>query len=105
MSEASYERQHLATHAAGYINGAGTTVIAFGCRMTRLDTGHYGLILDANSGVVNDETFTQVQVKGTTLLVHSVEDVSNLVKAIRVSDGASLTDSDIEVILYKSVTK
>ena len=51
MSDASYERQHLATHAAGFINAAGTTAINFGCQMTRIAEGHYGLMLDADNAV------------------------------------------------------
>ncbi len=108
MSNASYERQHLATHAAGSINAAGTTAISFGCQMTRIAEGHYGLILDADNGVIDDETFTQVQIKGVLASVASVVDTSNRVKTIRTFDaGGSVTGPDIgiEVILYKSVTR
>ena len=106
MAEASYARQFLATHAAGYINGAGTTQVAFGCSMTRLATGHYALLLDANAGIVNEESYTQVQVKGTAFRLWSVEDQSNREKRIHVVDSsASDADSDIEVKLFKSVTR
>lgn len=106
MSDAAYERQHLATQAAGFINAAGTTAISFGCQMTRFAAGHYGLLLDASSGVINDETFSQVQTKGTALRSITVQDVSNVQKSIRTFDAAAVAaDTDIEIILLKSVTK
>lgn len=106
MAEASYERQHLAVHAAGFINAAGTTQITFGCLMTKLNTGHYGLLLDVNSGLIDDESFTFPQTKGAAVLLPVVEDVSNRDKRIRVFDQAgSFVDSDIEVKVFKSVTR
>lgn len=108
MADASYERQHLAVHAAGYINGAGTTRVAFGCAMTRIGTGHYGLLLDASAGVVNDETFTFVQAKdaGTGVRLPAVNDDSNVEKRIRVFNQAGTpVDTDIEVELLKSVAR
>lgn len=109
MSEASYERQHLAVHAAGYINGAGTTSVAFGCGMTRLSQGHFAVILDADSGLVDDDSFTQVTVKGdgtgdSISANATVNDVSNLRKDVYVRSVASLAvDLDIEVIVWKGV--
>lgn len=106
MADASYDRQHMALHAAGYINGAGTTVLTLGCQMTRIAEGHYGLLLDASEGVVNDESFTMVQCKGTSIAAPVVQDLSNTEKRIRVFDsGESIVDNDIEVALYKSVTR
>lgn len=109
MSDASYERQHLALHAAGYISADGTTVIAFGCAMTRFGVGHYGLLLDAVSGVVNAETFTFAQVKNTfgSVQLVAVNDDSNVEKHIRVfnSSGSALGIADIEVALFKSVAR
>ena len=106
MANASYNRQHLATHAAGFINGDGTTSFGFGCQMTRLSAGHYALLLDANAGLIDDESFTQVQVKGTAAAIASVEDTSNVVKTILTFDSVDyLTDTTIEVALFKSVTK
>lgn len=106
MAEASYERQHLALHAAGYINADGTTAVAFGCQLTRIDTGHYGLLLDASDGVVDDESYTFVQCKGTTHFNAVVNDDSNVLKSIRVHNaGASPADAEIEIALYKTVTR
>jgi hypothetical protein len=106
MSLASYERQLLAMQAAGYINGSGSTVIAFGCQLTRISIGHYGLILDASDGVVADESFTKVQVKGTSSGAAVVQDLSDTEKRIRVfNSSASLADKDIEIALWKSVTR
>ncbi len=106
MADASYEREHMALHAAGYINGAGTTVLTLGCQMTRIAEGHYGMLLDASEGVVNDESFTMVQCKGTVSAGAVVQDLSNVDKRIRVTDNnASEVDTDIEVQLYKSVTR
>lgn len=108
MAEASYERQHLALQAAGYINGAGTTAVTFGCQLTRIATGHYGLVLDANNGIVNDESYTFVQPKGTNPRNAVVNDDSNILKSIRVYTTGSptvLSDTDIEIQLYKTVTR
>jgi len=106
MALASYERQHLAMQAAGFINAAGTTVIAFGCQMTRIGIGHYGLLLDASDGVVADESFSKVQVKGTSPASAVVDDLSNTEKRIRVFNASqSLADRDIEIALWKSVTR
>jgi len=108
MADASYERQHIVTHAAGYINAAGTTRITFGCLMTRISSGHYGLLLDADSGVVDGESFTVVQPKqAADSRATIVEDLSSVEKRIRVflTTAESLADSDIEVILFKTVTR
>lgn len=105
MAEANYERQHLAIHAAGFINAAGTTRVTFGCQMTRIAAGQYGLTLDASSGVIDDETFTMVVAKGAVARAPVVEDTSNFLKTIRTFDTAgALQDTDIEVSLFKSVT-
>ena len=106
MSDASYERQHLALHAAGYINGAGTTQVTFGCQMTRMNTGHYALLLDASSGVVSDQSFVMVTPKGANLdSTAVVNDVSNTQKDIYTFGllGAS-QDQDVEIALYRSVS-
>lgn len=108
MAEASYERQHLALHAAAYINGAGTTAVTFGCQMTRIATGHYGLVLGNDDGLVDDESYTFVQVKGTAARNAVVNDDSNTLKSIRVYSSGSptvLADAAIEIQLYKTVTR
>lgn len=108
MADASYERQHIATHAAGYINAAGSTALAFGCLLTRIGTGHYGLLLDVSAGLVNDEGFTLVQPKesATDLRSALVQDLSDVEKRVRVfNDLGATVDTDIEVILYKTVTR
>lgn len=107
MAEASYERQHLALHAAGSISGgSGSSQVTFGCEMTRISGGHYALLLDANSGLINDESFTFVTVKSPSPRFAVVEDLSNTEKRIRVFDdtGSSATPDAIEVALFKSVT-
>jgi hypothetical protein len=106
MSLASYERQHLAMHAAGYISANGASAAGFGCQLTRLAVGHYGLLLDASDGLVADESFCKVQVKGTSAAGAIVEDFSNTEKRIRVHGAnGSLSDKDIEIALWKSVTR
>lgn len=106
MALASYERQHLAMQAAGYINADGSIATGFGCQLTRISAGHYGLLLDASDGVVSDESFMKVQVKGTTAGGAVTDDLSNTEKRIRVHDAAgTLTDKDIEIALWKSVTR
>lgn len=106
MAESSYERQHLALHAAGSINATGTTVVTFGCQMTRIGTGHYGLLLDPSNGLVDDESYTFAQVKGTTPRGPVVDDTSNTLKTIRVfSPSGAIADTPIEVAVYKTVTR
>lgn len=106
MAEASYERQHLAMQAAGYINADGSTVTTFGCQLTYLATGHYALILDASDGVVADESFMKVQAKGAVAVGPVVEEVSDTQKNIRVFNAAgAATDAAIEIGLWKSVTR
>lgn len=106
MADASYERQHIALHAAGYINGAGTTVLSIGALLTRIGTGHYAMLLDASQGLVDDETFMMVQCKGTTAAAPVVQDLSNTEKRVRTFDtGGAVANTDIEIELYRSVTR
>lgn len=106
MADASYNRQHLATHAAGFINAAGSTYFGFGCQMTQLATGSYAMILDPSAGVVDDDSFLQVQVKGTAARAFAVDDISDVVKNILTFDAAgAAANTDVEVALFKSVTK
>lgn len=113
MSRRSYERQHLATYAAGSINAAGTTSTAFGCQLTRISQGVYGVLLGsspdnrASSGLTDDENFTVVTVKGTTPAYKAVNDDSNTLKTVRVFDTNvfTLMDAAIEVMLYRPVNR
>jgi len=106
MADSSYNRQHLALHAAGQIDAAGSNPFGFGCQMTRLDLGHYALLLDANAGVPEGQAFTQVQVRGTAGRFPSVIDTSNTIKTIFTFDeGGTPEDVDIEVALFKAVTR
>lgn len=106
MTIANYNRQHLAVVAAGHINADGSTVQSFGCSLTRLDAGHYGLLLNDDSGIVDDETFLRVSVKGSAARTYSVIDVSNVRKDIFTFDsGLSPTSTAIEVALFRSVTR
>ena len=106
MSEANYERQLLACQAAGFISANGDTQFGFGCNLTHLATGQYALLLGDSDGVVDGESFMQVQVKGTADRVASVIDVSNTQKDIYVSNASdALVDTDIEVILFKTVSR
>lgn len=107
MAEASYERQHLALHAAGAINAAGTSQVNFGCQLTRTGTGAYALLLGENDGLVNDESFTFVTIKSAANVTSSatVDDESNRVKRIYVWNAGVSTDEAIEVALYRSVTR
>lgn len=104
MATSSYNRQHLAAFAAGHISANGDTSQAFGCSLTRIATGHYALLLDANAGLINDESFSRVQVKGTTNIAPVVVDTSNTVKTIHTVDSADAdADADIEVALFRSI--
>jgi hypothetical protein len=106
MAEASYDKQFLAIQAAGFISADGATNFGFGCNMTRLGTGNYALLLDASAGVVDDESFMQVQPKGTAQRMATVVDTSNTVKEIFVSNDAdAVVDTEIEVVLFKSVSR
>jgi len=103
MTVRSYQRQHLSLFAAGFINASGSSVVTFGCQLTRLGTGEYGVILDASAGLVNNESFTFVTPKDTALRYPVVEDTSNVLKTVRVFTGVpSQVDTGIEVALYRS---
>jgi len=119
MTYASYERQHLAMYAAGFISGDGLTRQGFGCELTRVGTGVYAIVLGADAGLVSDESYTFVTAKtqlgtsGAPRTLLSVEDTSNLVKTIFAS-GVSFaaagitiarTNVDLEVALYRTVTR
>jgi hypothetical protein len=121
MAYASYERQFLSLYAAGSINGAGTTAVTFGCGLTRVATGVYALTLAADSGLLNDESFTWVTPKtplpsGAPKALITVEDTSNLVKTIFVDSMTRVnlsvylsrpsdTEIDLEIALYRTVTR
>jgi len=111
MAYASYERQHLALWAAAYINAAGTTLIAFGCSMVKAATanaadGKYYLSLGAGDGLVPDEIFCFVQPRTTAPRFAVQSDQDNLTKEINVfNDTATSLACDIEVAVYRSVTK
>jgi hypothetical protein len=107
MSYASYERQMLATYAAGYINGAGTTIVTYGCSLKRTATGVVEVTFGASDGLVNDESWTSVQVKGASnaAAYAIVEDTSNVKKTVFVFRGTEPVDADLEIELRRSVTK
>jgi hypothetical protein len=122
MAYASYERQFLSLYAAGFINGAGTTAMTWGCGLTRVATGVYAATLSADAGLVDDESFTWVTpktavgVSGAPKALITVEDTSNLVKTIfvdsmtRVNLSVYLTrpadnEFTLEVALYRTVTR
>ena len=114
MSRRSYERQHLALFAAGSIDANGLTAIGFGCQLTRIAQGHYGVLLGgasdlvASSGLDEAETFTVVTVKGATPLYKTVNDDSATLKSVRVFDTSvppTFSDADIEVAVYRTVSK
>jgi len=113
MSQASYQRQQLALWAAAYINAAGTTLIAFGCSMVKSSAdGKYYLTLGAGDGLVTDDAFIFVQPRTTVPRVASQVDMpgTNLTKEIYVSspedgEGGGPKDCDLEVAVYRSVTK
>lgn len=104
MTVRSYQRQHLSLFAAGFINAAGTTQVTFGCQMTRIATGHYGLLLNDDNNLEDDETFAFATPKATAARYISVNDDSNSLKTIRVFTSAPAeVDTDIEVALYRPV--
>lgn len=106
MTEASYDRQCLALHAAGFISADGATSTTFGCQMTRIALGTYAMVLSADAGLVNDEGFFMAVGKGLTAVNVVVQDTSNVVKTVSVLSGAGdLVDNAFEVALFRSVTK
>lgn len=106
MTVKSYDRQHLAVFAAGYINAAGTSQVNFGCQMTRISTGHYGLLLDADNSLIDDETFTFVTPKSSDPRYTSVVDTADNFKRILTATSLpSEVDTGIEVVLYRPVSK
>jgi hypothetical protein len=120
MSYASYERQHLALYAAGFLRGEdGGTRVSFGCELTRIATGIYGIIFGNDAGLIEEESYTQVTVKsrvgasGAPKVILSVEDTSNTVKTIFASGitvaSAALTmlpvNTDLEIAVYRTVTR
>jgi len=105
MTVKGYERQHLAAFAAGFINDAGTTQVNFGCALTRISAGVYDVILPDDAGLEDRQTFTFVTIKGTTgPFYKSVTDLALRQKRVSIfNDGASPADSDIEVVLFRTV--
>jgi hypothetical protein len=104
----SYERQHLAAYAAGYINDSGTTQVTFGCQMTRVGLGTYAVVLPDDANLLDNESFTFVTIKGSVPLYKMVTDTSNRVKTVNVNEISAVgtgVDSDIEVVLFRSVTR
>lgn len=108
MTFASYERQHLSVYAAGFISASGSVKQGFGCQMTRIGTGVYGVVFGADDGLVNNQSFTFVTPKGSSSSVATsaiVQDTSNTVKTIFLFGGTTvLVDADIEVAVFRTVT-
>lgn len=108
MTIRSYDRQHLALWAAGWMNAAGTTQVTFGCELTRIGAGEYGLVLDDDHRLVDDETFTFVTAKasGTDARSPQVVDTSNRLKTIHMFSAVpSAIDTEFEVVLYRPVNR
>lgn len=111
MTYSSYERQHLALYAAGFISGDGNTRVGFGCEMTRVGTGVYAAVFGADAGLVNDESFSVATVKssagssGSPRTFITVEDTSNLVKTIFAQNLTQVINTDLEIQIYRSVTR
>lgn len=106
MTYASYERQHLAVYAAGFINAAGTTRQSFGCELTRVSTGVFAAVFGAGDGLVNDQSYTFVTLKGASSappISVNVEDTSNLVKTIFLQGTTQLHQSDLEIAIFRTV--
>jgi hypothetical protein len=104
MTVRSYQRQHLSLYAAGFINAAGTSVVTFGCQLTRIAAGEYGVLLGTGDGQVEAQTFTFVTPKATAARYPVVEDTSNNLKTVRVFTSVpSQVDTGIEVHLYRTV--
>lgn len=108
MTFASYERQHLSVYAAGFISANGDTRQAFGCELTRLSTGVYAAVFGPDDGLVNDQSYTFVTPKGTSAtapITAIVEDTSNLVKTIFLQGTTQLIDAEIEIAVFRTVTR
>lgn len=104
MTVRAYQRQHLASFAAGFISSDGSSSIGIGCSLTRVAVGQYDLILPDDAGLQDRQTFTLVTVKGTAPRYKTVTDTSNTRKTVRVFDLVpSVVDSDIEVAVFRSV--
>jgi hypothetical protein len=112
-----YERQHLGAFAAGFISADGHTAVGFGCSLTRMDLGMYGVLLGSDpkvhdSDLPKPQDFVFVTLKGIVPLFKGVlESTTNpAFKTIVVvnangSEESFATDTDIEVVVYRSVTK
>jgi hypothetical protein len=104
MADASYDVQHLALQAAGFISSDGVTVTTFGCQMTRSTTGTYAMILGDNNGVIDNESFEAATCKSSVRNVVAT-DTSNTIKTfLTFNELGSLADTGIEVALWKTVT-
>ena len=118
MTYASYNRQHLALYAAGYISGDGNTSIGIGAGITRVGTGVYAVVFGADDGLVDDQSFTIANVKsavgtsGSPKALITVEDTSNLIKTLFVQGLTSLAagtlilqniNADLEIKVFRSV--
>jgi hypothetical protein len=104
MSVSSYNKQLLATQAAAWIAADGSTSFPIGCSITRIATGQYRLTLPTGEGLVDIQTFSRAQVKGTTPFVATVVDVSELEKDILTfaTGGSTAADAEIEVVIERS---
>jgi hypothetical protein len=104
MSLNPYDQQQLALQAYGSISADGLTVQNQGCILARTGAGVYTLTLNADSGVVDGQSMTDVTRKSAVGGSYGVIDTSNLVKTINTFDVAgAAADCAIEVKLYKSL--
>jgi len=103
MSTSPYNRQLLTCHAYGFIGATGASAAGFGCSMSRQTTGTYQLALDADSGLVEGQSFLLATPKASGARSISAQDSSNVLKTVFVfTDAGALVDTDVEVALFKS---
>jgi len=110
MTSSSYNKEILATVAYAWINATGASAAGQGCSIQRVTTGVYKLTVPTGSGLVENQSFTQVQPKfaqngpSPVSRYAVVAEVSDTERDIYVFDGAVLAnnyDCDLEVVIRK----
>lgn len=104
MAGSSYNSQILAVQAAASIQGDGTNAVTYGCNIARTGLGTYVLTLPDGDGLVDDQSFTRVQVKGSVGACATVVDTDLLNKTIFVfsAGGTGALDAAIEVVVERA---
>jgi len=103
-----YNKELLATVAYAWINASGASAFGQGCSIQRTTTGIYRLTVPTGSGLVENQSFTQVQLKfaanspspaGRNCIVAEIDEN---IRDVHVFDAVdSHVDTDLEVVIRK----